>query len=365
VRCVCRIILVLVGLSSVQAAAEDLDPPLAEGEFLVQAYSAASVAVRTTLFYIPPSAPARSRALVMVLHGGGETDLGELLNRMRRTGWNELADRDGFVVAYPTGLKDPNDPDARYNWNDGRLGTDIWAMPDHADIDDVGYFAELIAGAQAYYGVGERAYAIGISNGGYMAHRLAMDARTNPLLRAIGTVVSQIPTDIYAMGLPAPMPLFAVAGSEDPLVPFNGGPVTIQLELEDGTPVGAPIVESTVTSFADSVGLYLQYNGCDPGRVIDTKLPDTVDDGTYVEYFGFRRCGQTGAAGQRADVAAYVVWGGGHRWQGRGGNGPDEVRSLRTENVGGVEVQYWISGGLSTQDGFDTTESAWNFFRRH
>lgn len=360
-----RMILLLLCVSPLAAAAEDFDPPLEEGEFLVDAYSQASGHVRTTLFYIPQSVPPRSRTLVIVAHGGGEEDVVELLNRMRRTGWNEVAKRDGFVVAYPTALKDPDDPDARYNWNDGRLGTDIWAMPDNEDIDDVGYFSDLISGAQAHYGVGDRVYVIGISNGGYMAYRLAMDPRTNPRLRAIGTVVAQIPTDIFALGLPAPTPLFAVAGSEDPLVPFNGGPVTIQLELEDGTPVGAPLVESTVTSFAETVELFLLHNGCDAGRVTNGTLPDGANDGTYVEFFGFRRCTQTGAAGQLADVSAYVVWGGGHRWQGRGGNGPQEVRSRRTDTVAGVEVEYYITGGLSTQDGFDATESAWAFFRRH
>ncbi|OYT63149.1 hypothetical protein B6U74_07465 [Candidatus Bathyarchaeota archaeon ex4484_205] len=60
---------------------------------------------RTYFLHIPPK---MNGSLLIVLHGGGGS--GKSIARL--TGFNELADERGFLVAYPNAL--------RKHWNDGR-----------------------------------------------------------------------------------------------------------------------------------------------------------------------------------------------------------------------------------------------------
>src|SRR5436853_42181 len=85
-------------------------------------------------------------ALVLVLHGAG----GWAQGFARHTGFSRVAEREGFVVAYPQGLE--------RRWNDGRgNGT---------PHDDVGFVRALVDTLQRELGVDQRRiYATGISNG--------------------------------------------------------------------------------------------------------------------------------------------------------------------------------------------------------
>lgn len=333
----------------------EFEPPLGNDEFLHQAYSPASGHDRVTLFQVPASAPASDRVLVMLLHGGGDDDLEELLSSMRDTGWPELAAQQGIVLAYPTGSKDPQDPTGTYNWNDGRLGTDIWPMPDHADIDDVGYLAEVMDIAQRDFAVGQRIYVMGISNGGMMALRLAGDSRTRGRIRAMATVVAQLPLDRAAQPLAA-LPSLLINATRDPLIPFRGGEILTQLETAGGAALGAPIYGGEVISFRSTLRRVLTANGCSLDKQ-SRWLADGQDDGTRV--LATRYCGTS------AKVQTVVVAGGGHRWQGRGGNQAEDVRPCYSVSLNGLDLNYYIRAGLSTQDGFDATVAAWRFFQRH
>src|SRR5262245_54639089 len=172
-----------------------LEPPLRPDEILNVAMSPASGYERTTLYQVPESAPPSDREMVILLHGGGETNREDLLSDMRARGWMQIAESDGVVIAYPTAMQDPSDPDARLVWNDGRLGTNYWSMPDHQNIDDAGYIAEVMDYGQQNLSVGDRIYVLGISNGGMMALRLTTDSRTQHRIQRMVTMVAQIPTD--------------------------------------------------------------------------------------------------------------------------------------------------------------------------
>ena len=100
--------------------------------------------------HLPPNRP-----LVIVLHGNGGT--GHQIRKF--THFDDLATKNGFVVAYPDAID--------HHWNDGR--------PEVANgSDDVGFIAKLIAELSARYSIDPaRVYVTGISNGGIMAYRLA------------------------------------------------------------------------------------------------------------------------------------------------------------------------------------------------
>src|SRR5271165_1515198 len=100
---------------------------------------------RSYLLYVPRSLQKNHPLpLVLAFHGGG----GHAYNMPRFTGFDELAESQSFLVAYPDS--------ANGHWNDGR---------ELSTADDVGFVRALISDvARAYPVDPARIYATGISN---------------------------------------------------------------------------------------------------------------------------------------------------------------------------------------------------------
>lgn len=113
---------------------------------------------RTYRLYLPEGVPDDA-PLVFVLHGyGGNFNLD-------RYGMNEAADRHGFAVCYPQGVKDGR---GKTCWNVG--------YPFQADmtVDDVSFLCELAGLLQDKYGLSRKnTFCTGMSNGGEMCYLLA------------------------------------------------------------------------------------------------------------------------------------------------------------------------------------------------
>lgn len=122
--------------------------------------------------FVPASAPDDGAPLVLVLHGGE----GNAQKVARQTGFNRVAERHGFVVAYPQ---------SRDHWNDGRATTREFG-------DDVGFMRALIGSlASAQHIDTRRVYATGASNGGMMTLRLACEA--TDVIAAFAPVAASFP----------------------------------------------------------------------------------------------------------------------------------------------------------------------------
>jgi polyhydroxybutyrate depolymerase len=143
-----------------------------------------------------PGAP-----LVVVLHGAR----GTAADMRAKLGWDALADREGFVVAYPDGLD--------RTWNAGRC----CGSARDRQVDDVGFLEELVATLRRDDGVGA-VYAVGFSNGAMMSYAWAC-ARPGALA-GIGPVAGALTVDCPT---PTPLTLVAVHGTRDERVPFEGG----------------------------------------------------------------------------------------------------------------------------------------------
>ncbi len=158
-------------------------------------------ATRTYLLHLPATLAAQ-RSLVVVLHGG----FGSAQQAEAAYGWDELADRDGVLVAYPQG-----DGAA---WNAG----DCCGAPARKGIDDVAFIAAVVADVQARYGVTQaRTFVTGMSNGALMAYRLACDT---DLFAAVAAVAGTIVT---GCAHPAPLAVLHIHGLDDDRVRFGGG----------------------------------------------------------------------------------------------------------------------------------------------
>jgi len=255
---------------------------------------------------------ARAVPLLLVFHGGGGTP--QQIERESR--FSELADRQGFVVAYPAGH--------RRSWNDGRGADAVAAQRD--GVDDVAFVAALIEAVAAQTRVDEkRVYATGISNGAMFSHRVAVALA--PRIAAIAPVAGGLPKPLLASFQPqAPVSVLLVHGTLDPLVPYAGGEVRV-LASARGEVVGAE----------ESAQRWAVHDGCGA-----TPRVDPADGGgdcvaTRMTYTDCAR--GTGVALLKLD-------GGGHTWPGGSQYLPQRLVGKVCRNVDGAAL-------------------IWNFFQQH
>jgi len=240
-----------------------------------------------------PAALAPGAPLVLALHGSmGDGD------QMREGSYyrfDELADRDGFAVAYPDGFE--------RHWNDCRRVAPYSANT--LDVDDVGFLRALVARLEAELGVDPaRVYATGMSNGGQMAYRLALEA--SDLVAAVAPVAAGLPDAENLDCAPSgkPVAILILNGTMDPMNPFAGGRVALYgLWGDRGTVLSS---DASAAWWAELAGHRAQ-----PERV---RYPDaSPDDGSWAELVSW-------SDGPGPEVAHLVVHGGGHtfphpRWR--------------------------------------------------
>jgi polyhydroxybutyrate depolymerase len=112
--------------------------------------------------YVPTSYDASTPApLLMVLHGFGSS--GKAIEYM--SGFDALAEENGFIVVYPNSVN-------TLNWNDGRTLSSTLET-----ADDSAYLLGLLDELSAKYTIAsDQIYLTGFAAGGSMALRLACDA---------------------------------------------------------------------------------------------------------------------------------------------------------------------------------------------
>jgi polyhydroxybutyrate depolymerase len=163
-----------------------------------------------------PAGLAVNAPLVLMIHGG----FGNAEQAERSYGWNQLADREKFAVAYPDGVGRA--------WN---VGGGCCGRPGRQGIDDVGFISAVVDDVAAHVPVDrDRVYATGISNGGMMAYTLA--CRTD-VFAAIGPDAA---TQLDACASPNPTSVLAIHGTADRMIRYDGEPGAGFARI-DGPPV--------------------------------------------------------------------------------------------------------------------------------
>ena len=110
--------------------------------------------------HIPNQLP-KNAPLVLVLHGYG----GNNNDMQNNYGWTQLADEEGFIVAFPNGTRDQSN--ARF-WDVD------YAFHQNLDVDDDGFLSSLAIYLQGEYGLDpQRTFVTGFSNGAEMCFQLA------------------------------------------------------------------------------------------------------------------------------------------------------------------------------------------------
>ncbi|MCA9541127.1 MAG: hypothetical protein KC620_19640 [Myxococcales bacterium] len=273
---------------------------------------------RTYHVYLPPGhSKATAAPLVIALHGGGGSGAG--FDDMTRRQFTTEAEKRGLVVVFPEGVEK--------GWNDGRP---LQSARDkrRANVDDVGFLTHLIDKLHADLGIDrQRVYFTGISNGGFMTQRYAIDRGDR--VAAAAAVTANLAA-VWADRTPRrPVPILYMNGTGDPLVPYDGGQVKVF-----GQARGA------ILSTADSIAWWAGHDHC-VGNPQISKVPD-IDpkDGTFTVIE------RHGPCAEGSEVVLYKVEGGGHSWP--GGN-----QYLPQAMIGKV-----------SQD-FRAVDALFDFFARH
>jgi polyhydroxybutyrate depolymerase len=244
---------------------------------------------RTFGMYAPPALldPA---PLVLLLHGGfgsaaefWETELAE--------SWKALADGHGFLLVLPEGAADEGNPTG-HHWNDCRV--DLGNLDSMSAEDDVGFIERMIDVIAARVSIdAARIYVTGVSNGGMMTLRLAMQLGSR--LAAAAPIIANLPDPSECAFEAAPLPILIMNGTADPVIPYYGGCV-----------LGPSCQRGSVRSTAATVAFWVLANGASVVPV-EIALADTVpSDESTITVYRF----DEGARGN--DVVLYRVDGGGH-----------------------------------------------------
>jgi len=227
--------------------------------------------------------------LVFFLHGGGGSAEGVWAQEHGRS-WRSLADENGFVLVVPEGRADPDNTDA-HHWNDCR--TDVGSEAVRSEVDDVGFLVGLIDEVAKTVPIDpDRVYATGASNGGMMTYRLAIEAGDR--FAAVAAVIANLPDPSECTASPRPIPILIMNGTDDPLMPFDGGCVA-----------GERCERGRVTSTAETVAFWIDVNGASHEPTVERVRNRSWFDGSRVTVYTYE-----GSAG--ADVVYYEVEGGGH-----------------------------------------------------
>ena len=278
-----------------------------EREYLLSGTIVSSGQNREYLLYVPRSYDrAKPTSLVITMHGA-------LLGPAAQMGisqWNRVADKQGFIVVYPSGMT------SGVGLANGVLP--IWPMEPQAVLKaDVRFISDLIDRLEATYNIDPaRIYVNGFSNGGGMA--FALSCTLSSRIAAVGTVAAAQSLPWSSCTDSRPVPMITFHGTADRFMPYSGG--------------SSPIAPGTFPSVSTWTANWARRNRCGPNPVESVVAADV----TRLEY--------TNCADDAA-VVLYTIRGGGHTWP------------------GGEPMPESIAG--STSSGIDATGQMWAFFGEH
>jgi len=230
------------------------------------------------------------------------------------TGWNEIADREGFIVVYPQGTGTP----LRWNASFSR----------DAGVDDLQFLRDLVAEVEGLVSIdGQRIYANGLSNGGAMTHRLACEAAD--LFAAAGTVAAPVGELPGGCTPSRPVPIMAFHGTADPVVDYQGTSGAGSSWLERLGLTRRPFAFLPAPQWTAD---WAARNGCSPSPNPES-IPAT-GDASGVRYTG---------CDAGVEVLFYTIEDGGHTWP---GGRPIPLVGKTSRDV-------------------DASETMWQFFARY
>lgn len=252
---------------------------------------------RTFHVHVPPSYDGSTAVPVMLNFHGYTSNAGQ---QIALSGMNDKSDEEGFIAVHGEGWG------SAQSWNGGQCcGA---AMEEN--LDDVGLVRAIIDDLASRACIDrERIYATGMSNGGFLSHRLACEA--GDVIAAIAPVAGVLGIPEEDCTPPRAVPVMHFHGTNDTLVPYGGSSFS-----------GFPSVPDTMMGWAER-------NGCTAG-------PDETYD------MGNSHCETWSGCTGGVSVTLCTVEGGGHWWPG----GPSS-----SADIDATDAMWEFLSGYSLTDG--------------
>ncbi len=267
---------------------------------------------RTYHVFVPTDLPAGQPVpLLIALHGG--TGWGKQFER--NSGFDGLAQANGFIVVYPDGVGNGPNADQQRTWNGGTC----CGIAARTNVDDVAFIDQLISQLETDHPIDpNRVFAAGHSNGGILAYRLACELPGR--IAAIGVQSSALEIDACTPDLA--VSAIHIHGAADQNLPIDGG---VGPNALSGVDFNKPLDGATALAVAD---------GC-------AAAPATTTDAANADL----TVRSWSPCADEVDVVFVEVAGAGHAWMGHetGGSG----------RVGPVYM------------GLDSSLLIWNFLAQH
>ncbi len=256
---------------------------------------------RDLIIHLPPTyTPGQHLPVVFNFHGYTST----AAQQETYSGMDANADTNNYIVIYPDGISN--------SWNVGWTGN-YWT-----GVDDVRFVSDMIDTLYHLYSIDlTRVYATGLSNGGFLSHRLACELEYR--IAAIAAVSGTLTDSTYVYCHPTRiMPIMHIHGTSDPIVAYTGVPSSRSVE--------------------QTIAFWVNKNTCGtPGDTTDLPNTDLADNCT-VQKIDYPICNNN------TRVLFYKITGGGHTWP----NGTTDIT---------------VFG--NTDHDMDGNTEIWNFFKQY
>ena len=240
------------------------------------------------------------------------------------TGYEEIAEKEGFIVVHPTGVPSSSDAQRRNSWESVSL--------DDPAKDDFVFANELLDLLIEDYCVdASRVYATGMSGGGLFASQL-LCVMSDRIAAAVSVAAIHFPESCNP---DVPVPFMAIHGTEDPTVPFDGDFTGTRFEGE----AFAQLLFST--PIPDQFAQFAAAMGCDP----DGQRVPTSTDVVTTTYSG---------CDDGVPLVLYEIVEGGHAWPSSPLTAPGSPLAEQLSQLQGY-----------TSFEIDATGDGWAFFEQH
>lgn len=275
-----------------QPDAEPVEASLSSSESPAQEYSVKERCERYTMknqglereYYLyRPEGLKAGAPLVIVLHGyGGSAQNG-------KKAMMDVADRNGFAVCYPQGIKDPK----------GKPGWNVrYPSQEGMKTDDVKFLIALSKELQKRFDLSPKnTFLTGMSNGGDIIYLIAM--RAPKAFKAMASIAGlQFNWMETEYSYKHPLPFMEVHGTQDHTSEWLGDP-----ENKGGWGAYIPVPAA--------VSRIIAVNGCTEEYV--TELPRR-EGRNQVTLYQFKAGRPAVKGGRPTEVWLYKVEGGNHSW---------------------------------------------------
>ena len=224
---------------------------------------------RSYLLYIPPGLDSQQPVpVVFAFHGYGEKARG----MQRDSGLNDVADLANYLVVYPKGVFN--------SWN---IGDELPGYAVEHKIDESAYVREMLSDLSTIVNIDpKQIYAVGFSQGGQLAYRLACDM--SDTLAAIASVSGGM--EYNACQPSQAVSILHVHGLVDSTAPVSGGGIYQPSPVENG------------------IDAWVQFDDCMGSAQVETQNE------------GIRLITHTAYASCQANTAVelYIIENGTHDW---------------------------------------------------